>query len=179
MKVLSRGQNFAILPRNPPVGEYIASIENACTKLKPGKVDELRGEIKTILKKIKTPTNNITREEKKALVELRRDTNKIILTADKGVSLVVMNREDYQKKALELLDQPTYKTLATDPTNKYKNRLISLLKTIKSEGGIDETTLQKIIPYWSRNTKVLWSAQSAQSRGTTQTYCLQYRGCLL
>ena len=131
MKILSRGPNFAILPRNPPVGEYIASIENACMKLKPGKADELRGKIKTILKKIKNPTNNITREEKKALVELKRDTNRTILTANKGVSLVVLNREDYQKKALELLDQLTYKILSTDPTNKYKNKLISLLKDNK------------------------------------------------
>ena len=146
MKVLSRGPNFAILPRNPPVGKYIASIENACMKLKQGKADELRGEIKTILKKIKTPANNITKEEKKALVELRKDTSKTILTADKGVSLVVMNKEDYQKKALELLDQPTYNTLADDPTTKYKNRLISLLKTIKSEGGIDETVYKKLYP---------------------------------
>ena len=145
-KVLSRGPNFAILPRNPPVGEYIASIENACMKLKQGKADKLRGEIKTILKKIKTPINNITKEEKKALVELRKDTNKTILTADKGVSLVVVSEEDYQKKALKLLDQSTYKTLATDPTNKYKNRLISLLKTIKSEGGIDEVTYKKLYP---------------------------------
>ena len=146
MKVLSRWPNFAILPRNPPVGEYIASIENACMKLKQGKVDELRGEIKTILRKIKTPANNITKEEKKALVELRKDTNKTILTVDKGASLVVMNKEDYQKKALELLDQSTYKTLAADPTNKDKNKLISLLKTIKSEGGIDETTYKKLYP---------------------------------
>ena len=72
MKVLSRGPNFAILPRNPPVGEYIASIENACMKLKQGKADELREEIKNILKKIKIPTNNITKEEKKALVELKK-----------------------------------------------------------------------------------------------------------
>ena len=57
-----------------------------------------------------------------------------------------MNQEDYQKKALELLDQSTYKTLAADPTNKYKNKLISLLKTIKSEGGIDETTYKKLYP---------------------------------
>ena len=28
-KILSRGPNFAILPKNPPVGKYIASIENA------------------------------------------------------------------------------------------------------------------------------------------------------
>ena len=146
MKVISRGPNFAILPRNPPVGEYIVSIENACMKLKQGKADELRGEIKTILKKIKTPTNNITKEEKKALVELRKGISKTILTVDKGVSLVVMNKEDYHKKALELLDQSTYKTLAADPTNKYKNKLISLLMTIKSEGGIDETTYKTLYP---------------------------------
>ena len=146
MKILSRGPNFAILPRNPPVGEYIVSIENACNKLKQGKADEPRGEIKAILKKIKIPTNNITKEEKKALVELKKDTSKTILTANKGVSLVVMNKEDYQKKALELLDQSTYKTLAADPTNKYKNKLISLLKTIKSEGGIDERTYKKPYP---------------------------------
>ena len=113
-------------------------------ELKPGKADELRGEIKTILEKIETPANNISREEKKALVKLRKDTNRTILTADKGVSLIVLNREDYQNKALELLDQPTYKILSTDPTNKYKNKLISLLKTIKSEGGIDETTYKKL-----------------------------------
>ena len=109
-------------------------------------MEELRGEIKTILKKIRTPTNNITKEEKKALAELRRDSNKIILTADKGVSLVVMNKEDYQKKAFELLDQPTYKTLAADPTNKYKNKLITLFKSIKSEGGIDDTTYKRLYP---------------------------------
>ena len=106
----------------------------------------LRGEIKAILKKIKTPTNNITKEEKKALAEVRRDSNKIILTVDKGVSLVVMNKEDYQKKALELMDQPTYKTLAADPTNKHKNKLITLLKSIKSEGGIDDITYKKLYP---------------------------------
>ena len=57
-----------------------------------------------------------------------------------------MNKEDYKEKALELLDQLTYKTIATDPTTKYKNTLISLLKTIKSEGGIDEVTYKKLYP---------------------------------
>ena len=146
MRVLSRGPNFTIVPQNPPVGEYIASIENACSKLKQGKADELRGEMKAIIKKINTPKNNITKEEKKALVELRKDTKKTILTADKGVSLVVMNKEDYQKKALELLDQPTYKAITTYPTTKYKNRLISLLKTIMSEGRIDEVTYKMLYP---------------------------------
>ena len=38
------------------------------------------------MKKIHPPRSNITREERKAIDELRRDNTKIILTADKGVS---------------------------------------------------------------------------------------------
>ena len=44
--------------------------------------------------------------------------------------MVVMDREEYIKKREELLSQSTYKTIPTDPTTKYKNKLISLLKTI-------------------------------------------------
>ena len=67
--------------------------------------------------------------------ELRKDDTRVILTADKGVSLVVMNKEEYIKKAEELLLTDTYRTIFNDPTNKYKTKLIKLLKTIKAEGG--------------------------------------------
>ena len=39
------------------------------------------------------PRSNITVEEHKAVAELRKDNTRMILTADKGVSLVVMNKE--------------------------------------------------------------------------------------
>ena len=55
-KILSWGPNFAIVPKCPPVGKYIASIEHACSQLKQGEVEELGGEIKTILKKIHPPS---------------------------------------------------------------------------------------------------------------------------
>ena len=63
----------------------------------------------------------------------------MILTADKGVSIVVIDKEEYIRKVEELLTQPTYKPIPTEPTNKYKNKLITLLKKIKTEGGIDES----------------------------------------
>ena len=56
LRILSHGPNFAVVPRCPPVGEYIASIEQACKQLKQGEAEELRGEIKAILKKIKKKT---------------------------------------------------------------------------------------------------------------------------
>ena len=51
-------------------------------------------------------------------MELRKDKSKIILTAHKGVALVVMDREEYVRKAQELLDQPQYKSIPNDPTTK-------------------------------------------------------------
>ena len=47
--------NFAIVPKSPPVGKYIAGIENACSELRQGEAEDLRGEIKIILKKIQAP----------------------------------------------------------------------------------------------------------------------------
>ena len=70
----------------------------------------------------------------------------MVLTADKGVSIVVMDKEEYIQKSEELLRQPTYKILPTDPTTKHKNKLISLLKTFKAEGGINETTYRMLYP---------------------------------
>ena len=68
------------------------------------------------------------------------------MTADKGESIVVMDRDAYIKKAEELLNQPTYKSIPTDPTTKYKNKLINLLKTVKAEGGINEGIYRRLYP---------------------------------
>ena len=78
--------------------------------------------------------------------ELKSDNNRLILTADKGVALVVMDKEDYVQKAKELLDQPTYRTISSDSTTQYKNKLVNLLKAIKTEGGIDETLYKRLYP---------------------------------
>ena len=137
-KLLTHGPNFAITPRCPPIGEYIAVVEQTCQNLAQGEAEELRAEVKAVLKKIQPPKSNITKEEQKALKELKKDTNRVILTADKGTCLVVMDKEEYISKAQELLKEETYRLIPQDPTNKQKNKLIQLLKKIKTEGGINE-----------------------------------------
>ena len=71
----------------------------------------------------------------------------MILTADKGVAMVVMNKDDYIKKAQALLDDTnTCKPITADPTTKLKNRLINILKMMKGEGKLEENTCRKIYP---------------------------------
>ena len=78
--------------------------------------------------------------------ELKLDTNRLILTADKGVALVVLDKEDYINKAEDLLEDNTYKKLAEDSTTKQKNKLISILRNIKAEGGLKEEVYKRLYP---------------------------------
>ena len=57
------------------------------------------------------------------------------------------------RKPEELLDQPAYKPIHTDPTTKYKNKLISLLKTIRTEGGINDVIYRRLYPTGAGSSK--------------------------
>ena len=63
-----------------------------------------------------------------------------------GVVLVVMNTEDYKKKAEELLSQSTYRAITSDPTNRLKNKMINMLKSIKTKGGMSEDLYKRLYP---------------------------------
>ena len=145
-KLLAHGPNYAVVPRHPPIIEVITPVEKTCQNMVKGEAEELRGEVKAILRKSQPPRSNISMEEQNAIFELRSDNTRVILTADKGVSLVVTNKDDYVKKAEELLNTDTYRTISNDPTNKYKNKPISLLKTIKAEGGISDAVYRRLYP---------------------------------
>ena len=89
---------------------------------------------------------DVVAKEHKALKELKKDTNRVILTADKGTCLVVMDKEEYINKAQELLKEETYRIIPEDPTIQQKSKLIQLLKKIKTEGGINEENYKKMYP---------------------------------
>ena len=143
-QLLSPGPNFVIVTRDLPTFEYIAATEKVCNQLTQGKVEELRGEVKSLLRKDHKAKPNIPKDEHQALREIKRDNTRKVLTADKGVSLVVLDSEDFAAKSETLLHQPNYKILKADPTNKYKNKLVGLLKTIEAEGGIDDITYKRL-----------------------------------
>ena len=50
-RLLSHGPNFVITPRDLPTIEYIVATEKACNQLIQGKAEELRGEVKALLRK--------------------------------------------------------------------------------------------------------------------------------
>ena len=158
--LLAHGPGYAVTPKHPPYGDYIAAIEKACSTMEPNSAEELRAEIRGSLKHTHPTRSNINREEVQALAELKRDSSKVILTADKGIALVIMDKPDYNTKAQELLnDRKTYKEINTDPTNKLKTKLISLLKIDQGRRGNRRTAVQEDVPHRGCGTKVLWAPQ--------------------
>ena len=71
-------------------------VEAACQRLPEQETQELRAEVNILLKRAKPPRSSITKVEKKALKELRQDQDRMVLTVDKGVAMVVMDRKEYQ-----------------------------------------------------------------------------------
>ena len=114
--VLAKGPNFAVSPKQPPNLEYITAIEAAYTKLSQQDAEELRADI-TNPKVFPSPKPNLTKAQNLALRELKRDWDCIVLTADKGFAMVIMDRQDYLNKANSLLNQNTYRSIPRDPTN--------------------------------------------------------------
>ena len=74
------------------------------------------------------------------------DRDCIVHTADKEVAMVVMDRQDYINNTNSLLNQNTYKSIPRDPTNSTKNKLISILKRVKSQTGLDSNTYKSMYP---------------------------------
>ena len=54
-KLLAHGPNYVVVQRSPLIAEYIAVVEHACSKLQQGEAEELRGEVKSIIKRSCTP----------------------------------------------------------------------------------------------------------------------------
>ena len=66
-----------------------------CQILNTNEAEEIGADIYRALRHSHPPKPNLSKEEWKALKQLKTDKDHIVLTADKGVALVVMDRQKY------------------------------------------------------------------------------------
>ena len=127
-----------------------------CSKLKDEDVVELRGDINCNTKERKGTQINLNKQERIALAQLKKDQDREILKTDKGVAMVVLDKEDYINKARDLLSQPAYKELPRDPTNKIKAQLITKHRRIKKDSKLGAGKYKAMYPTGLCLTQVLW-----------------------
>ena len=130
---------------------YKTVVEEASSRPPSHEVEELRSDVSHLfLDKNTLKCNNhsnINPIQHRALTQLKKDTSRMVLTADKGVAMVIMEKQAYNNKANSLLqDINTYKVLKKDPTDILKNKLITILKDIKQTGGLSNTKYKQLYP---------------------------------
>ena len=112
--------------------------------------DFLKNDLEIFNNEVFTITNkkcNLTPEEKHCLRNLSKNDNIVIKKADKGGSIVIMNREDYLKKVYEHLDNENYyRKINKDPTKDLITNINSFIESAVKHYHISRDTAKFITP---------------------------------
>ena len=75
------------------------------------------------------------------LIAPRKDSDRVVLSADKGNCVVVMDKHQYREKVLSMLnDKQTYTALKSDPTGRIERDLNQRLLLLKKSNKVSEKT---------------------------------------
>ena len=85
--------------------------------------------------------NNLTKEERNALHNLRDDTTIIIKGADKGSAVVVWDREDYLKEAYKQIENKDVYEKFQNDSGILINTIMRALEKIRIRGDLPNGTL--------------------------------------
>ena len=105
------GPKFAPAPKRIPYTDIAAGVEAATHKAKlPSEVaEELTARVCAAVQKAPQPERNLTAQQLRAVGSLKKKRDSIvILKADKGNATVMMNREEYHRKCVALLQPPMH-----------------------------------------------------------------------
>ena len=121
--VLELGLNFAPAPTKLPILDTIAGVELGAYRLGMDEASDLRGKVCGMLKKAKLPADNLKKDQRKALKELRVMKDVAILPADKGNATVLLDMDDYDAKLTQMLSTGSNGKLDKDPTQVQEGRI--------------------------------------------------------
>ena len=95
----------------------------------------------------RTTFQNLSAQQRQALRDLSGNRDLVINKADKGSTIVILDREDYIAKGLRhLSDQETYKRLSEDTTKEVSEKVVSTIRTMYQNGIIDQKTAEYLLP---------------------------------
>ena len=113
-----------------------------------------------------SPPSNSSKDEFESLCKLKNENNLVIQKADKGNTIVILDKDSYLKSVETLLkDSSKFKNIPIAP-NKDLNYIINsekrvtdLLKKLKNKNAISEETYNKLRPVGSKPGTLYGSAK--------------------
>ncbi|KAI5692681.1 hypothetical protein M8J77_022402 [Diaphorina citri] len=141
--VLNKGLKFALSESKPTPIDIISSIEYTTRDIEHHSIDEFKWKMKGLLtkyekKKVSPRSQNITKNEKLAIKQLRENNDIIIRPADKGGKTVVMDKADYTQKMTSILNSNDYEIIPGDPTKTIEGRVYRTLAKHRDEFSDEE-----------------------------------------
>ena len=119
-------------------------MEEGIRKLTLEEKHKIQSEVSHVLKHAKPPATNIEKNTLNALKNLKKDKDRIVVQADKGKCVVLMDTDDYNK-ASDLLDnRNTYSQLKNDPTKTTERKLNKILLELKKSEKISESLYKRL-----------------------------------
>lgn len=155
MMLLSYGSKFALPITNKnqlPLIQILSEVENIIDNIDEEEKVNQRGKITNVI------TNFLKKPVRKTKIEkiltqakittdkfLKLNKNIIITKSDKGGTTVVMFKDDYHNKMIDLLnDTTTYVIVPEDPTIALNKEVKSLLTKLKNKKVIDSKTCNSL-----------------------------------
>jgi hypothetical protein len=142
MQVLSKGLKFVPTPNSINAINNIVNCEKSLFSVPVIIKNAAISEISTFIQKWKKPKKfNMTKEEMKLLNEIKSIDDIVIVQADKGGKIVIMDKLDYITKIEEKLsDKNVYQQVKTDPTTKIKEEINNKITKLMNQNKITLNT---------------------------------------
>ena len=134
-KLLGKGLKFVPTHTIIPYEEFIVGVEEIAGKLGSSVAEEIRSDIRGILKDGKVPADNLSKEERRALQTLKKKKREVIISkADKGNCTVIMDKLEYRDKLKAVIDNSGFVELKKDLTDSEGRKLVKLLMECEKNG---------------------------------------------
>lgn len=164
-KFLSLGPRFAVEPsvKEMDTKRLMADLEYGirCLDVPEHEKDEKRNKIVNVVTNFKNhndvkksnPLINVQYNDTKEF--LKENDNLVILNSDKGNVTVILDKDNYNEKINDLLnDESTYKKLENDPTENIQRKTNAMIRKLYENGHIDKNQRSKLTRYNSVPPKI-------------------------
>ena len=150
--LLQKGPKFAVTLATTPIKEYILTTTMAALQAGDLNGVDCSGLYHDVNRILNTNTYKHHQIRTLALENLRKDKDRIIVTTDKGVALVVMDKTQYITKCETLLQENSvYQHLSKDTSPTIHKELIKILQDYKNNNFISETEYTQLRSHGSNS----------------------------
>ena len=105
---LTKGLKFSITSKTLPNKDIVATMADAVKDAEKEEAGMICANISLTFQNSKTPKDNLSKYEHKALKDLPSDTSIVILPTDSGRSIITLNSRDYLVKCMDHINNGPY-----------------------------------------------------------------------